>query len=531
MAYNHDYPYTDPNRFNTDWAINTTKACVKKVSELEEEIKDLKPEGGVTKKDLEELDEKLQVQITQNDEDIDRLFELDSSTSQDLQQLRTEFETSKSEITEAINKSTEAKESADSAKESADTAITTASNALITAQNADSKAESLSDSVTENANNISKLDSKTDDTNTNLNVLTTKFDDNVGVRPEGKTGTLWENVGGGGSDPYVLPVATDSVLGGVKSMKVNYNNYRVDKTSPIVIDDEFLYSVDEIQDLSILDVYYEDGKNKFKLGRSYYGLKRYFSNVDQTASGKMFRIAGFHYNTDEYGAFDLVPIVLQGSFSFTTIFVDDARKYFIRCKLSGVFRDLNIIINFESDYYDNYESLPDVINIPDSAVSITKIAKNEDVVECRQVADDAYNKAYTLDENIFPTTTNVFNNTTYFGSESIWSGRTVNKSGLYYIKGYSKMYSDATVADNTKDAYLKALLFKNSTSGGLLLEGSVGVLPSYDNATPSSNYLLHSNFGDIVYLEAGNKLLLASVVYNLNGNKTAVIEIYPLKMG
>lgn len=38
MGYNHEWPYTDPDRFNTDWEINTVKALQKKVASFDEVI-------------------------------------------------------------------------------------------------------------------------------------------------------------------------------------------------------------------------------------------------------------------------------------------------------------------------------------------------------------------------------------------------------------------------------------------------------------------------------------------------------------
>lgn len=35
MAYNHEYPYTDPNRHNSDWEINTVKELQQKVAEFD----------------------------------------------------------------------------------------------------------------------------------------------------------------------------------------------------------------------------------------------------------------------------------------------------------------------------------------------------------------------------------------------------------------------------------------------------------------------------------------------------------------
>lgn len=38
MAYNYEYPYVDPNRFNADWLINQMKELTAKMQELEEKV-------------------------------------------------------------------------------------------------------------------------------------------------------------------------------------------------------------------------------------------------------------------------------------------------------------------------------------------------------------------------------------------------------------------------------------------------------------------------------------------------------------
>lgn len=166
MAYNHEFPYVDPNRYNADWAINTTKKVVKKVDELEKKIDDLPTGGDVTKEDLENLENRLQPQITQNDEDIDRLFELDASTTQDLQEVHTQLTTIGDELEVT-------KKSASDAQITADNAINDISN------------------VKENLNECRQVaDDAYDKAYSNK--------EEIGERPEGKTGTLWENVGGSG---------------------------------------------------------------------------------------------------------------------------------------------------------------------------------------------------------------------------------------------------------------------------------------------------------------------------------------------
>lgn len=38
MAYNYEYPYTDPNRTNIDWILNKIKELEDRVAELEERV-------------------------------------------------------------------------------------------------------------------------------------------------------------------------------------------------------------------------------------------------------------------------------------------------------------------------------------------------------------------------------------------------------------------------------------------------------------------------------------------------------------
>lgn len=38
MAYNHEYPYTDPNRYNDDWLLNKMKELEQKIIGIEEDI-------------------------------------------------------------------------------------------------------------------------------------------------------------------------------------------------------------------------------------------------------------------------------------------------------------------------------------------------------------------------------------------------------------------------------------------------------------------------------------------------------------
>ena len=36
MAYNYEYPYTDPNRYNSDWLLSTVKKVIDAVNSLED---------------------------------------------------------------------------------------------------------------------------------------------------------------------------------------------------------------------------------------------------------------------------------------------------------------------------------------------------------------------------------------------------------------------------------------------------------------------------------------------------------------
>lgn len=38
MAYNHEYPYTDPNRYNDDWLLNKMKELEQKIIGIEDDI-------------------------------------------------------------------------------------------------------------------------------------------------------------------------------------------------------------------------------------------------------------------------------------------------------------------------------------------------------------------------------------------------------------------------------------------------------------------------------------------------------------
>lgn len=39
MAYNYEYPYVDPNRYNSDWALHTIKDISNRLEEIEEKVK------------------------------------------------------------------------------------------------------------------------------------------------------------------------------------------------------------------------------------------------------------------------------------------------------------------------------------------------------------------------------------------------------------------------------------------------------------------------------------------------------------
>lgn len=74
MAYNHEYPYTDPERYNSDWILN-------KVKELEARIVGIQDEIFARAKDY--IDEQLlpyQQQIEELKADVNR-FKLDVQTA------------------------------------------------------------------------------------------------------------------------------------------------------------------------------------------------------------------------------------------------------------------------------------------------------------------------------------------------------------------------------------------------------------------------------------------------------------------
>lgn len=78
MAYNYEYPYTDPNRYNADWLIN-------KMKELEGRLDGIVEEAlRLTKVYVDERLAGYQAQITAIRREIDRLYKQDDEISAEI---------------------------------------------------------------------------------------------------------------------------------------------------------------------------------------------------------------------------------------------------------------------------------------------------------------------------------------------------------------------------------------------------------------------------------------------------------------
>lgn len=67
MAYNHEYPYTDPERYNSDWLLNKVKEVEAKLIGIEDEI------FKRSKDYIDEVVAPYQAQVTQLRADFNRL--------------------------------------------------------------------------------------------------------------------------------------------------------------------------------------------------------------------------------------------------------------------------------------------------------------------------------------------------------------------------------------------------------------------------------------------------------------------------
>ena len=78
MAYNYEYPYTDPNRYNADWLLN-------KMKELDERLNGIIEE--TLKLTKEYVDDRLinyQAQISEIRRDINKLYDKDTELSDEM---------------------------------------------------------------------------------------------------------------------------------------------------------------------------------------------------------------------------------------------------------------------------------------------------------------------------------------------------------------------------------------------------------------------------------------------------------------
>lgn len=86
MAYNYEYPYTDPNRYNADWLLN-------KMKELEGRLEGIVEE--TLKLTKEYVDDRLinyQAQISEIRRDIETLYDKDAELSDEMIQQVTRLE-------------------------------------------------------------------------------------------------------------------------------------------------------------------------------------------------------------------------------------------------------------------------------------------------------------------------------------------------------------------------------------------------------------------------------------------------------
>lgn len=78
MAYNHEYPYTDPNRYNSDWLLNKMKELENRLDGIVEETLQL------TKKYVDERLSSYQSQIDVIERELQQLANRDAEISAEL---------------------------------------------------------------------------------------------------------------------------------------------------------------------------------------------------------------------------------------------------------------------------------------------------------------------------------------------------------------------------------------------------------------------------------------------------------------
>ena len=78
MAYNYEYPYTDPNRYNADWLLNKMKELDGRLDGIVEETLKL------TKEYVDDRLINYQAQISEIQRDIERLYDKDAELSDEM---------------------------------------------------------------------------------------------------------------------------------------------------------------------------------------------------------------------------------------------------------------------------------------------------------------------------------------------------------------------------------------------------------------------------------------------------------------
>ena len=78
MAYNYEYPYTDPNRYNADWLLNKMKELEGRLDGIVEETLKL------TKEYVDDRLINYQAQISEIQRDIERLHDKDAELSDEM---------------------------------------------------------------------------------------------------------------------------------------------------------------------------------------------------------------------------------------------------------------------------------------------------------------------------------------------------------------------------------------------------------------------------------------------------------------
>lgn len=78
MAYNYEYPYTDPNRYNADWLLNKMKELDGRLDGIVEETLKL------TKEYVDDRLINYQAQISEIRRDIERLYDKDAELSDEM---------------------------------------------------------------------------------------------------------------------------------------------------------------------------------------------------------------------------------------------------------------------------------------------------------------------------------------------------------------------------------------------------------------------------------------------------------------